>query len=487
MTLEALLTFFGILVAILAIVRPVQRRSLGLFAPAWRLIVAIILSFVFIVWRDAPYGVNPPYGWSLSEVMFGLTVGAFLVPVLAALWSWVSWARAKLTDRRIGHVENIFRAALREREFDEVERIVRNNQGRLQRLPVGAATVLFSPAMVAALVDSHSLLHLELLADMEFLKSLENRLDAVDVVVRELLQSAVSPLRSAVVSTYGGLEHLKPSDLEKVLVEKTFQNPEWYYEANAHYPLAISAVEALRSGKLDTDYNGVGRDYETNQGISKRAHCPVNLAIKTEVLAIQAALEKQVENDFYVSDLWDVFRLVQERSMFKAAVWESPLANFEHPTPFAYLLYDISADLEDLSGEAVVAACKAAPQHARPPGQVAQALAVTWSLCVWSIADSENQVSPEFRNRILRQYLVFMLKVGWQPREICLALNTNDVKGLDVWRDLFLEELKKRFTPTNSLRIAALKNAAGSLDHGKSYVIDGYAWLMKELFDENQN
>ncbi len=33
MTLEALLTFFGILVAVLAVVRPVQRQSLRLFVP----------------------------------------------------------------------------------------------------------------------------------------------------------------------------------------------------------------------------------------------------------------------------------------------------------------------------------------------------------------------------------------------------------------------------------------------------------------------
>jgi len=44
---------------------------------------------------------------------------------------------------------------------------------RLTQLPSGAATVLFDPALVAALVDSHSLVHLELLADMEFFNSLE--------------------------------------------------------------------------------------------------------------------------------------------------------------------------------------------------------------------------------------------------------------------------------------------------------------------------
>lgn len=111
MTLEALLTFFGIFVAVLAIARPVQRRSLWLFAPAWRVGAALLVSFALIICRDAPYAVSPPFGWSLSKVACGLTVGAFVIPVLAALWGWVSWDRAKLAGKKIGRVENIFKAA----------------------------------------------------------------------------------------------------------------------------------------------------------------------------------------------------------------------------------------------------------------------------------------------------------------------------------------------------------------------------------------
>lgn len=480
-TLEGLLTFFGIFVAILAVARPVQRHSLGLFAPAWRLVTAILLSLVLIICRDAPFGVKPPFGWSLSTVNFGLTLCAFLIPVGAALTSWASWKRARLTGKRIRRVEDIFRAALREREFDEVERIVRQNQERLAKLPASAATVLFDPAMVAALVESHSLVHLELLANVQFLKSLENRRGAVDVVVRELLRSDVSPLRSAVVSKYGGLEHLTYSASERKLMEKTFQNPEWYFEASAHYPLVISAVEALRSGKFDADYNDVGRDYEASQGVSKRAHCPIYLAVKTEVLAIEAALEARVEKDFYVSDLFHVFRAVQERSKFDETVWQSLLSNFEFPTPYAYLLHTITADLDELSCTAVQKAiCQSAPQKAEPPGQVARALVTTWSFCVWSIADSQ-RVSPDFRNDIIKQYLVFMLKLGWEPSEICFSLARNDVQGLDVWRNLFLSELKQRFLRGDYPKRRGLKDAAESLDLGKGYVIEGHEWLEEQL------
>ena len=44
-------------------------------------------------------------------------------------------------------------------------------------------------------------------------------------------------------------------------MEKTFQDPAWYSETRADYPLVISAIEALRSGKLDSEYNNIGRDY----------------------------------------------------------------------------------------------------------------------------------------------------------------------------------------------------------------------------------
>jgi hypothetical protein len=482
-TLEALLTFFGILVAVLAIARPVQRLSLRLFVPAWRLGVALLLSLALIVCRDAPFGVRPLFGWPLDKAVFGLTVGAFIIPVLAALWGWFSWDRAKLTPRRIAHIENVFKAALREREFDEVERIVRKNQEALEHLPASAVSVLFSPPMVAALIDSHSLVHLELLSNKKFLESLENRFGAVDVVVRELLRADVSPLRSAVVSRYGGLEHLPYSDSERELIEKTFQNPTWYSETRADYPLTISAMEALRSGKLDAEYNDIGRDYEADQGISKRSRCPIYLAVKTHVLAIEAALEQGVEKDFYVSDLFDVFRAVQERSDSNETVWEAPRGNSEFPTPYAFLLYTITADLEDLSCTAVRTATRQSePPKTGPPREVAQALAQNWSFCVWRIADSWQRVTPKFRNYIIEQYLVFILKLGWEPSEIYLGAAGANSQGLEVWRDLFLNELKARFRGTAPLRREALEEAMRSLDRGKRYVFEGRTWLKEQLF-----
>jgi hypothetical protein len=480
-TFEGLLAFIGVLVAVLAIARPVQRRSLSLFVPMWFLGAATVLSLILIVFREAPLGVAPPFRWRLDLVLFGLTLGAFVLPVGAAVWSWISWHRAKLTGNKLARVEDLFQAALREREFDEVERILRKNQQRLIHLPAGAATVLFDPAMVEALLNSHSLVHLELLGNVPFLKSLENRFAAVDVVTRALLRSGVSPLRSAVVSRYGGLEHLVHSEADQALIEKTFQNPEWYFDASAHYPLVISAVEELRSGKYDSSYNDVGRDYEASQGISARSRCPIYLAAKTEVLAIKTALEARVEKDFYVTDLWDVFRSVQERSTFDRNVWESPLSNSEFPTPYAYLLYTFAADLRDLSATAVrTATSKTDPPRIELPGRLARDLALAWSFCVWSIADSEAQVAHEFRNAIIREYLVFILELGWGASEIYFG-QIQDAESLDIWRDLFLQELQHRFRG-DSAQKSVLKEAMESLDQGKSYVSDGYTWLEENLF-----
>jgi hypothetical protein len=267
-------------------------------------------------------------------------------------------------------------------------------------------------------------------------------------------------------------------------MEKTFQNPKWFFETGAHYPLDMSALEALRSAKLDTEYNGVGRNYETNQGVSTRSHCPVYLAVKTHVLAIEAALDAKEESDFYLSDLFDIFQAVQERSEFKKAVWENPLSNREYPTPYAYLLYQISSDFEDLSRKALKKATSGgtngSPRRAGIPGRVAQDLARIWSLAVWSIADSQCQVGLQFRNHVIERYLLFILELGWGPSEIYFGPE-NNVEGLDIWRDLFLSELQALFTPDDSRR-TALDESLESLDQGKRYVFNGYDWLKEKLF-----
>ncbi len=328
------------------------------------------------------------------------------------------------------------------------------------------------------------MVHLELLANMKFLKSLENRFGAVEVVVRELLRSDSSSLLSAVVARWGGVEHLIYSESERELMQKTFENPEWYVTANAHYPLIISAIEALRSGKLDKSYNEVGQDYEADQGISSRSICPIYLAVKTEVLAIESALGKRVEDDFYVSDLWQMFSAVLDRSNFEENIWQSPLSNSEFPTPYAYLLYEIASDLRALSADALQSATEnGQPPLAEVPGRIARDLAKDWSFCVGCIADSQGRVSPEFRNDVIRQYLLFILALHGAPSEIYPGPVGIRAKDLVAWRDLFLSELRERIAGSPREE-EAIREAFESLDQGKMFVSEGYDWLEGGLFGE---
>jgi hypothetical protein len=163
MTLAALLTVFSITWAIFSSARPVGRRSLALFAPTWRIVIAICLSFLCIIVRDAPFGIKPPFGLRLDLAEFGLTVGSFIAPVAIALWCWRSWHQARLTPKNSGRLEGVIKTALREEEFDEVERIINRNKNRLSQLPAGSASALFNQKIVSALVQSNSLLNNELL------------------------------------------------------------------------------------------------------------------------------------------------------------------------------------------------------------------------------------------------------------------------------------------------------------------------------------
>lgn len=215
--------------------------------------------------------------------------------------------------------------------------------------------------------------------------------------------------------------------------------------------------------------------------MSKRAFCPIYLAAKTEVLAIEAALKNKSESDFYVSDLFDLFRFVQERSRFYEAIWLSDLCTSEFPKPYAYLMYQIVADLEDLSCTAVQEATSdSVRRQVARPGRIAHDLAANWSFCIWSIAKSEGQVATDFRNRIIGEHLKFILKLGWEPSEIYFGSRAAD-EGLDSWRDLFVAQLKDRFSARDYLRWMPFSEAMLSLDQGKRYISEGYDWLEKQL------
>jgi hypothetical protein len=172
---------------------------------------------------------------------------------------------------------------------------------------------------------------------------------------------------------------------------------------------------------------------------------------------------------------------VLERSRFKETIWESPLSHPEFPTPYSYLLYEINFDLRRLSASTVLASISDThPPRAELKGRFPGDLAQTWSLCVWNISGSKGQVSPDFCEYAIKQYLLFILELGWGPSEVGAGIENSTV-GLDAWRDLFLRELQHRFAGDSSGK-EVLKEALESLDEGKRYVSDGLDWLKEKLF-----
>jgi hypothetical protein len=484
MSLEGLLTYFGLLFAALAIISPVQRHALGLFIPKWALPISIITALILLVVRDMPLGLPPLFGWRLDLVMYSLTLGAFLIPVSTALLGWRWWYRAKLTARSMPLLESFFQVALRESVFDEVERVLRKNRESLVSMPAAAAAVLFHPRMVKRLMESHSSIHLELLAHRPILEALENRLLAVEVVVREMISVGASPLQSAVVWRYKGIEHLQFTDAEKKVIDATFQDPNWYHDANAHYSLTITAINRIQSGELDDAYNKADENYVSDQGVARRATCPIYLAIKTEVLAIEAAIRAGIEKDFYVSDLFDILRNIFQRSNYYPTSTATAGVQADY-TPYSYLLEVITSDLESLSELAAQQSVKnnsAAPEEASP-GRVGGDLLRMWSFCIWWILREGGKFDPVLRRRIVERYFGFLFALGWRSSEVLLG-TAQSVNNLNHWRDALLTELRQHLaSPTQEL-VNVLKEVFYFLDTGKPFISDGYAWLKTQIPDQ---
>jgi hypothetical protein len=93
---------------------------------------------------------------------------------------------------------------------------------------------------------------------------------------------------------------------------------------------------------------------------------------------------------------------------------------------------------------------------------------------ILDIALSHENVSKLFKNKIIADYLCFVLKLGFGPNEIYNAQLPSEINGLDVWRDLFKDQLKERFEGEFA---SAGKYNLGfllrELDAGKGYVSNG--------------
>jgi hypothetical protein len=293
-----------------------------------------------------------------------------------------------------------------------------------------------------------------------------------------MLELGASPIQSAVVSESGGIEHLRYSDQDKKLIAATFQNPEWYHDTNAHYPLIITAINKIQGGALDESYNRPDENYAARQGVSKRAICPIYLAVKTEVLAIDAALKVGSAKDFYISDLFQILETIFKHSKFDPSGSNITTGMQAEYTPYSFLIENIGRDIHKLTETAVqqsVNGHNGAPEDTRP-GRIGIDLVRMWSFSLWEITGEPQKLDPVLRDRIVESYFRFLFALGWQPSEV-LNLNGQNVKSLDHWRDLLLKELMERLRSPKQSHLDVIKNVLAHLDFGKPFISDGYSWL----------
>jgi len=479
MSLDSLLAFVGILIAIYALAGPIQRRSMGMFISRWVLFVPFGASFVLVMVPD----VADAWGCSISPWSeLGVQTGSFILPMIGVLAAWLQWREKKLTNGNAKQLPELLSVSLRENHFDEAKQIVQNNEAGLAAFPE-VLDVFYDRRMVRALLESRSYLHLRLLANKNLFQKMSDPFRAVDAVAREMICADTSPLRSAVVAAYGGEERPSyPAD-QRQLVKTTLQDPEWFTLTSAHYPLLMVAMEELRSGRRDEAYNQIGRAYEARQGLAARSHCPIYLYLKTHVLAINNAIEQCLDEneDLYVDDPQQLFRAILQRSRYNPGVWDSDLAYWEHPTPYSYLLYEINYDYRHLCETAYRQAVGVEDSEAaRKPGRRVKKIAESWATCVWDIAGADKHVSPAFQQRIVQSYLNFVLQVRYAPSEFVIPDLLHATEGLPSWWEVFVQALKR---PSWDLydKVSILIHAVDSLDVGKSYVSDGQEQLRQDL------
>ena len=472
MTLDGLLAIIGIIVAIYALARPIQHQSIMLFVPWWVVLTAVAVSCLILLSLDGLDTWNVPV---CPGVTFGAKTVAFVFPVAAGIWAVCRWHSARLSAKTDGLFRQFLLTSLREDTFDEAVRIVLRNTDRLASvLTKETADLLFDRRFVRALVAARSWVHLELLTQDAILEKQPNRFAAVDRTVRELLSADESPLRTAVLCEEGGDETLVCSDQESQLIDRTFCNPQWYMKCRVGNPLLMTARELLDSGKVDDTYNRNDLLYISRQGVSSRSRCPLFLGEKTIVYAVKAAIEQGVDGDFYVTDLAALFEDIYEHSRYDAAVWDNPPKYCgEFPTPFAYLLSTISADLYSLGEEAF----RKAKLGVDPPGEIVRQIGVTWAVCLAHVIQGPGHAPDRFRRGRVIQHFSFVLE----------TLHPVADKGkeapphLGAWQEAFLAPLKQMFGPSDHAARDFLTEAANHLDLGRRNIFDHEAWLRSEL------
>jgi len=471
-TLNGLLAIVGIIIALYALARPIQQQSVKLFVPYRWIAVGLGISGLVLLALEAlalwEIDVGP---W----VSFSMQVAALATPVGVALWAVRRWRRAELTAEKDGRFKGFILTSLRENSFDELVRILEQNEGRLPEvLSAETAFLLFDRRLIRALIAERSWLHLWLLSNATLRKRLPDPRVAVDWTIRELLASEGTPLHAMVAAAEGSDESAYWSCEESDLIEWTFLDPDWYLSCHPAHPALMVVMEILDSGRLDDAYNRNDRLYIARQGVSSRSLCPIHLTQKMIKLAVRQAVLQRKDGDFCVDDLADIFGALYDHSHSDPTAWETEhLECHEFPTPFAYLMSGICSDLSFLSEEAM----RQADGGCQPPNKVAKFIGFSWTRCMMDLLDGDDHVPDSFRVRLLREYLAYLLKV----KDASDDRRRPTPAPLPEWYEVQLTPFKQMCGSRDAERQDFLKRVVHGMDMGKPYINAWQGWLCSEL------
>ena len=473
MTLGALLTIVGVIVAIYALARPSQRKSIGLFIPLRVIIVALSISGFFLLSLEVlvQWEIKTP-GWKFA---FGTV--AFLLPIGVTAWAVLSWCRAKLTKKSEPKFKDFLFSCLRDGVYDEAVRILTQNRDYLAEiLTKDTADLVFDRQFIHAMVSARSWLHLELLTDEVLLQTLPNYHRAVDRTVRELLDAENSPLRTSALLDEGGDETIYCTNEEDTLIHRTFLNPRWYHRCRAGYPLVIAACERIDSGGLDDVYNRPDARYGARQGITPRSKCPVFLAEKTIAHALKAAITQNngtTENTHCdAANLWDIFQTIYYHSVYRPETWDEPSGYGDYPTPFGFLLAEILSDYYFICNDA----WHASDYGKNMPSDILAPVIRMWAHCVMWLTKDEGHVSPRFR----RSSVYTLLEMVLERRQSETHAKDHQ-KARAAWTQVFVENIKDAMTSWLPDSRHYLGEVLEGMDLAKDYICENRDWLRQEL------
>jgi len=473
MTLGGLLAIIGVILAIYALARPPQRKSIGLFVPLWVVIAGLGTSGLLLLALGAliQWQVTSP-GWR-----FALGTAAFLIPIVVTLWAVLSWHKAALTKKSEPKFKEFLLSCLRDREYDEAVRILTQNRDCLPKiLTADTADLVFDRQFVEAMISARSWLHLELLTDKSLLSIFPDHRRFVDRTFRTLLVADESPLRTSALLGEGGDETIGCSHEEKALIDRTFLNPAWYHRCRVGYPLVISACEKVDSGELDNAYNRADARYGARQGVTTRSKCQLFLAEKTIAHALKAAIEQnsgeteEIHRD--AADLWDIFRAVYDHSVYSRETWDEPSGCGDYPTPFGFLLAEILSDYDLICEDA----WHKSDYGEKPPPEILGPVVRMWAHCVMWFTKDKGRVSSGFRMGRVRSLLEMTLS-----RRHAEVNATENQESRAAWTELFIENVKDAHRSWLPESREYLREAIDGMDRAKDHISQNRGWFRKEL------